>query len=102
MLSNMPPRTRCFIDANIFYYSLVSTPPLTVECVDFLKRVERREVAASTSSAAIAEATHKAIQFVVLLERGKGDSVAEIKEYWGESSIDEIHARIMQWKEQHA
>ncbi len=44
----------------------------------------------------------KAIQFVVLLERGKGDSVAEIQEYWGEASIDEIHARIMQWKEQHA
>jgi hypothetical protein len=44
----------------------------------------------------------KAIQFVVLLERGKGDSVAEIKEYWGEASIDEIHTRIMQWKEQRA
>ncbi len=44
----------------------------------------------------------KAIQFVVLLERGKGDSVAEIKDYWGEASIDEIHARIMQWKEQQA
>jgi hypothetical protein len=36
----------------------------------------------------------------VLLERGKGDSVAEIKEYWGDASIDEIHARIMQWQEQ--
>jgi hypothetical protein len=44
----------------------------------------------------------KAIQFVILLERGKGDSVEEIKEYWGEASIDEIHARIMQWKEQRA
>lgn len=44
----------------------------------------------------------RAIQFVVLLERGKGDSVEEIKEYWGEASIDEIHTRIMQWKEQRA
>jgi hypothetical protein len=44
----------------------------------------------------------RAIQFVVLLERGKGDSVAEIKDYWGEASIDDIHARIMQWKEQRA
>jgi hypothetical protein len=44
----------------------------------------------------------RAIQFVILLERGKGDSVEEIKEYWGEASIDEIHARIMQWKEQRA
>lgn len=42
----------------------------------------------------------KAIQFVVLLELGKGDSLAEIKGYWGEASIDEIHARIMQWKAQ--
>ena len=40
----------------------------------------------------------KATQFVVLLERGKGDSVAEIKDYWDEASIDEIHARIMEWK----
>jgi hypothetical protein len=32
----------------------------------------------------------KAIQFVILLERGKGDSVAEFKEYWGEASVDDI------------
>ncbi|MCG3162681.1 MAG: hypothetical protein JMDDDDMK_03986 [Acidobacteria bacterium] len=44
----------------------------------------------------------KAIQFVVLLERGKGDSVAEIKEYWDDASIDDIHARIMQWKAERA
>ena len=44
----------------------------------------------------------QATQFVVLLERGKGDSVAEIKEYWGDASIEEIHARIMQWQEQRA
>lgn len=59
MLSNMPPGTRCFIDANIFYYSLVNTPPLSAECIDFLKRIERGEVTATTSSAAIAEAIHK-------------------------------------------
>jgi hypothetical protein len=33
----------------------------------------------------------KATQFVVLLERGQGDSVKEIAEYWGNSSIDEIY-----------
>ncbi len=42
----------------------------------------------------------QALQFVVLLERGKGDSVAEIKEYWGDAGIDDIHTRIMQWKQQ--
>lgn len=59
MLSNLPPGTRCFVDANIFYYSLVSTPPLSADCIDFLKRIERRELTAETSSAAIAEAIHK-------------------------------------------
>lgn len=40
----------------------------------------------------------KATQFVPLLERGKGDSVQEIIDYWGDSSIDDIHNRIMSWK----
>ena len=44
----------------------------------------------------------QALQFVVLLERGQGDTVAEIKDYWEETSIDEMHAGIMQWKEQRA
>lgn len=40
----------------------------------------------------------KATQFVVLLERGKGDSVQEIIEYWGDASIDEIYAQVETWK----
>ena len=40
----------------------------------------------------------KATQFVVLLERGKGDSVQEIIDYWGDASIDEIHGQVMAWK----
>ncbi|MGH7450052.1 MAG: hypothetical protein ACRENG_01770 [bacterium] len=40
----------------------------------------------------------KATQFVVLLERGKGDSVKEIAEYWGNASIEEIHNRVLEWK----
>jgi hypothetical protein len=40
----------------------------------------------------------KATQFVISLERGKGDSVREINEYWGDASIDEIHNQIMDWK----
>ena len=34
-----------------------------------------------------------------ILERGKGEAVAEIKEYWDEMGIEEMHARILQWKE---
>ena len=40
----------------------------------------------------------KATQFVVLLERGKGDSVQEITEFWGNATIEEIHARVQAWK----
>lgn len=40
----------------------------------------------------------KATQFVILLERGKGDSVQEINEYWGDTSIDEIHDQVTAWK----
>jgi len=40
----------------------------------------------------------KATQFVILLERGKGDSVQEINDYWGDASIDEIHNQITGWK----
>lgn len=41
----------------------------------------------------------KATEFAVLLERGQGDSVEEITRYWGETSIDEMHARILSWKQ---
>lgn len=41
---------------------------------------------------------HKATQFVILLERGKGDSVQEISDYWGNASIDEIHDKVTSWK----
>ena len=40
----------------------------------------------------------KATQFVLLLERGKGDSVQEIIDYGGNASIDEIHNRVVAWK----
>ncbi|MEN8219052.1 MAG: hypothetical protein ABFS56_22315 [Pseudomonadota bacterium] len=40
----------------------------------------------------------KATQFVVLIERGKGDSVQEIADYWGNASIEEIHNQVIMWK----
>ncbi len=59
MLRDIPNNTACFVDANIIYYSLVTTPNLTVDCVDFFRRIARGELVASSSSAVIAEATHK-------------------------------------------
>jgi len=35
---------------------------------------------------------------VILLERGKGDTVEEIEEYWGNSDIEEIYERVTEWK----
>ncbi len=40
----------------------------------------------------------KATQFIVLIERGKGDTVQEIADYWGNTSIEDIHNQIMNWK----
>ena len=40
----------------------------------------------------------KATQFVILLERGKGDSVQEICDYWGDANMDEIQNRVAAWK----
>ncbi len=40
----------------------------------------------------------KATQFVLLLERGEGDTVQEMIDYWGDASIDEIHNRVIIWK----
>jgi predicted nucleic acid-binding protein len=59
LLSDIPNGTHCFVDANIFFYHLVNTPPLSDDCSDFLQRIERREVIGSTSTVSVAEATHK-------------------------------------------
>jgi hypothetical protein len=40
----------------------------------------------------------KATRFVVLLERGQGDSVEEISRYWRDMSIEEIHNQVVNWK----
>jgi len=41
-----------------------------------------------------------ATQFVLLLERGKGDSIEEIAQHWGNSSIDDIYNRVTAWMSQ--
>ncbi|MCK6622470.1 MAG: hypothetical protein HUU32_09905 [Calditrichaceae bacterium] len=40
----------------------------------------------------------KATRFVMLLERGKGDTVQEIEAYWSNMSIEEIHKQVVTWK----
>ena len=41
-----------------------------------------------------------ATQFVLLLERGEGDSVEEIARYWSSTSVDDIFDRVSTWMSQ--
>jgi len=70
MLRDIPPGTHCFVDANIFYYHLVETPPLSEECSSFFERIEKQEVTASTSSVAVAEAIHKVMLADAVAQHG--------------------------------
>lgn len=33
-------------------------------------------------------------------ERGKGDAVKEINDYWGNADLDEIYNRVADWKKE--
>jgi hypothetical protein len=39
-----------------------------------------------------------ATRFIVSFERGTGDSVQEIKKYWGDKKIEEIHMEVLEAK----
>lgn len=39
-----------------------------------------------------------ATRFIVSFERGQGDSVKEIKKFWGNKKIEEIHGDILEAK----
>lgn len=58
-LKDVPDGVTCYVDATIFYYHIVNTPPLSDDCSDFLERVERGQLTGVTSSVAVSEATHK-------------------------------------------
>lgn len=59
LLEDIPDGAPCFLDATIFYYHLVNTPPMSDGCSDLLARVEAGAVNGLTSTVALAEATHK-------------------------------------------
>ncbi|HZF38139.1 MAG TPA: type II toxin-antitoxin system VapC family toxin [Blastocatellia bacterium] len=68
MLKDIPDGVVCFIDATIFYYHLVNTPPLSDDCSDFLARVGAGSINGVTSTVALAEATHK-VMLVEIIRR---------------------------------
>lgn len=39
-----------------------------------------------------------ATRFIVSFERGKGDSVQEIKKFWGNKKIEDIHKEVFEAK----
>ena len=59
LLKDIPDGATCFLDATIFYYHLVNTPPLSDDCSDLLMRIGSGAINGVTSTVALAEATHK-------------------------------------------
>ena len=39
-----------------------------------------------------------ATRFIVSFERGKGDSVQEIKKFWGDKKVEEIYREVLEEK----
>jgi predicted nucleic acid-binding protein len=56
---DLPDGARCFVDANIFYYHFVNTPPLSNPCATFLERAANGTIEVYTSLHVLSEAIHK-------------------------------------------
>lgn len=72
LLRDIPDGATCFLDATIFYYHLVNTPPLSDDCSDLLARVATGAIDGVTSSVALAEANHKVMLAEVMRKHGFG------------------------------
>lgn len=59
MALDLPAGAHCFVDANIFYYHHVETPPFSDACSDFIARIESGVLTASASPHVLAETVHK-------------------------------------------
>jgi predicted nucleic acid-binding protein len=70
LLKDIPDGVTCFLDATIFYYHLVNTPPLSDDCSDLLERVEAGAIQGVTSTVALAEATHKVMLAEIVRRHG--------------------------------
>jgi predicted nucleic acid-binding protein len=58
---DLPDGGKCFVDANIFYYHLVDTPPLSDPCTTFLERAANGTIEVYTSLPILADAVHKVL-----------------------------------------
>lgn len=41
---------------------------------------------------------NQATRFVVALERGEGDTILDVKNYWGDATVHDIHQEILKAK----
>ncbi|MEJ7710678.1 MAG: hypothetical protein WKF84_12620 [Pyrinomonadaceae bacterium] len=82
-LKDVPDGAICYIDATIFYYHIVNSPPLSEDCSDFLERVEQGSVHGMTSAVAVSEATHKVMLTEVVAQHGvdRKGLIARIKRH---------------------
>lgn len=58
-LGSLPPKSKSFIDANIFLYSIFGHPTLKSQCKEFLLKVENGIFESVTSTLVLNEVMHK-------------------------------------------
>ena len=59
LLKDLPNGSRCFVDANVFYYHFVETPGLSPPCSEFVSRVEAGDVAAFSAPRVLGEVVQR-------------------------------------------
>jgi predicted nucleic acid-binding protein len=59
MMTEVPPGSRCFLDANILFYHFVETPQFSDPSTGLIRRIVAGEVHGFTSVIAASEALHR-------------------------------------------
>lgn len=77
-ISQIPPETPVFIDANIFIYHFIYETAGSQFCTSFLKRVENEEIKGLTSTIVLAEISHRLMVFEAI-EKYKLDSKKAVR-----------------------
>lgn len=81
---DLPDGTACFIDANIFYYHCVETPPFSQDSTALLERVATGTITGYSATHVLAEAIHK----IMLAE-----AAATFVTVHGDATVQAIPAR---------
>lgn len=58
-LTDVPPGATVFLDANILVYAFTSEPAFQVPCLEFLERIESREIQGVFSAGILSEVAHR-------------------------------------------